>query len=887
MGALFITKKKINRLGLSENDITGFWKTVIPDFSSAEKISHLLNTSDEISSQNFSPATIFAVALLNDIYPHILKEYSKNSGKAVFEKCYTFIEYNIGKTKLNRLFSDYFKTFPIKNILHDSVLTIEDIDKEYLLIELITLALGLKNKASFPLFKTLSDPDKESTEILTRILTIIIPFFNSKQEIINEETNIIEFLLLPSKSFPDSIFDQLKFIKENWKNLTDNLHKNLLSGIDYFNEEKKVRVPGKGDISQYSFTKGLKDGREKFSSDKQWMSSLILIAKNTYVWMDQLSVQYKTEIKTLDQIPAEELDLIASRGFTGLWLIGLWERSKASATIKKLCGNPDALSSAYSIYDYKISDDLGGDDAFFKLKKRAAESGIKLAGDMVPNHMGIDSKWISKNPEWFVYTETPPFSSYTFNGPDLSTNGMIGIFLEDHYYERSDAAVVFKLVNNANSNVKFIYHGNDGTSMPWNDTAQLNYLKKEVRNHVIKTILEISDKFNIIRFDAAMTLTKQHFRRLWFPPPGSGGDIPSRSGHTLSDKEFNELFPEEFWSEVVDTVEQSAPDTLLMAEAFWMMEPYFVRTLGMHRVYNSAFMNFLKNENNAEFRKSIKNIIESDPRILERLVNFMNNPDEETAVIQFGKDDKYFGVCTLLSTLPGLPMFGHGQIEGFTEKYGMEFKKSYWNEKIDSNLIKRHEKEIFPLLRDRKLFSNSDNFRLYDFINSNGDVDENVIVYSNFNNGVHSLIVFNNKYSSVSGRIKTTSPFISFAPNGEKILKTENLHDALNLTNDIKRFTVFEDKVTDLKYIRSNSDIVEKGLYFEIGAFKYHVFMNFKEINDNNDKKYHLIHEYLKGKGVNDLNSVNKNISDSTKTNLFEKNKISENGNNTNLKIKE
>ncbi len=54
----------------------------------------------------------------------------------------------------------------------------------------------------------------------------------------------------------------------------------------------------------------------------------------------------------------------------------------------------------------------------------------------------------------------------------------------------------------------------------------------------------------------------------------------------------------------------------------------------------------------------------------------MSNPDERTAIDQFGTGDKYFGVCTLLATLPGLPMFGHGQIEGFTERYGMEFKRA-------------------------------------------------------------------------------------------------------------------------------------------------------------------------------------------------------------------
>ena len=97
-----------------------------------------------------------------------------------------------------------------------------------------------------------------------------------------------------------------------------------------------------------------------------------------------------------------------------------------------------------------------------------------------------------------------------------------------------------------------------------------------------------------------------------------------------------------------------APDTLLLAEAFWMMEGYFVRTLGMHRVYNSAFMNMLRDEDNAKYRPGDRRTRwSSTRRSCKRFVNFMNNPDERTAVDQFGKDDKYFGVCTLMVTMPG------------------------------------------------------------------------------------------------------------------------------------------------------------------------------------------------------------------------------------------
>ena len=261
----------------------------------------------------------------------------------------------------------------------------------------------------------------------------------------------------------------------------------------------------------------------------------------------------------------------------------------------------------------------------------------------------------------------PPYPAYSFTGVDLSSSPDISLHIEDGYWERRDAAVVFKHYDHRNGRTRYIYHGNDGTSTPWNDTAQLNYLNPEVREAVINTILHVARMFPIIRFDAAMTLAKKHYQRLWFPQPGHGG-IPSRAEHGMTREQFDAAMPEEFWRQVVDRIAADAPDTLLLAEAFWLMEGYFVRTLGMHRVYNSAFMNMLKMEENAKYRQTIRNVLEFNPQVLQRFVNFMNNPDEKTAVEQFGRESKYIGAAVLLVTMPGLPMIGHGQIEGFPRK---------------------------------------------------------------------------------------------------------------------------------------------------------------------------------------------------------------------------
>jgi glycosidase len=512
-------------------------------------------------------------------------------------------------------------------------------------------------------------------------------------------------------------------------------------------------------------------------------------------------------------------------------------------------GNPDAVASAYSLYDYGIAHDLGGEEACVNLRERAWQRGIRLASDMVPNHMGIDSRWMIEHPDRFIALDYSPYPSYTFNGPDLSGDERVGMFLEDHYYTRSDAAVVFKRVDRWTGNETYIYHGNDGTSMPWNDTAQLNFLNPEVREAVIQTILQVARQFPIIRFDAAMTLAKKHYQRLWFPEPGTGGDIASRSEHGMIKAQFDALMPQEFWREVVDRAAIEAPDTLLLAEAFWMMEGYFVRTLGMHRVYNSAFMNILRDEENAKYRTIMKNTLEFDPEILKRFVNFMNNPDERTAVDQFGKDDKYFGICTLMVTLPGLPMFGHGQVEGFTEKYGMEYRRAYWDERPDRYLIHRHEREIFPLLHRRSLFADVTHFRLYDLVTSDGGINEDVYAYSNQRGDERALVVYHNRFATAKGWIKTSVGYATKDGDDRGIVQ-QSLREGLGLHNDENYFCLFRDHVTGLQFLRNSKELYEHGLYVELDAYRCHVFLNFREVRDTEWNQYGRLAVYLNGRGV-------------------------------------
>ena len=363
------------------------------------------------------------------------------------------------------------------------------------------------------------------------------------------KTSLVDLLRAPARHAPTSLSGQLRYVRDTW-----GVAARLGPRIAHRPARHRDRDHGRGGTltppavrrrrrtaarSIHPSFGGLADEPERFSVDSAWMPRLVLVAKSTYVWLDQLSRTFQRDIRTLDAVPDEALDRLASWGVTGLWLIGLWQRSKASERIKRMRGNPDAVASAYSLDDYRIADDLGGEGAYADLRDRAWARGIRLASDMVPNHMGIDSRWVIDHPEWFLSLPRPPYPAYTFTGPDLAPDEPAGIVLEDHYWNDSDAAVVFKRFDRASGDEQFIYHGNDGTSFPWNDTAQLDFLKADVREQVVQTILDVARRFPVIRFDAAMVLAKRHVRRLWWPEPGATDSIPSRAQYAMSQAEFD------------------------------------------------------------------------------------------------------------------------------------------------------------------------------------------------------------------------------------------------------------------------------------------------------------------------------------------------------------
>ncbi|MGA7157170.1 MAG: alpha-amylase family glycosyl hydrolase [Acidobacteriaceae bacterium] len=896
-----ISRSIRERLNLDDVLFSYSGNVVFANVAAARKLAEDLNSLPEAKAEVaagsmkgvVNAGALFAMGMIDELSHVLVAKYRKEQDPAVMSEALRWLGAQVTPAEGERLLLRFVQQFPTVDVYRGKVTAEEWLkgstegrpNREVAFEEMMLLWIANSNPAFAPFKKLFDDLLLKEQTAYAGATKKMPEFFAARPKVSKSLGSLLDALRAPMLASPDSLTGQLDHIIETWSEVLGDELKRVLLAIDVLREEElaiwmRFHPPGPdwhrhgdsrggegfvgdeyiGFDSEYEMgADGVRRRKyphgyqaplteyEAFSQDQAWMPTVVLIAKSTYVWLEQLSKKYLRHIHRLDQIPDEELRLLADRGITGLWLIGLWERSRASKTIKRLRGNREAVASAYSLKDYSIAEDLGGEHAYENLRYRAAMAGLRLASDMVPNHMGIDSDWVIDHPEWFLSRWESPFPSYSFEGPDLSTDSRVEIKIEDHYYDQTDAAVVFRLRHYRDGVTRFMYHGNDGTTFAWNDTAQLDYSKDYVREHVIQVILNVARRFPIIRFDAAMVLAKRHVQRLWFPLPGAGGSIPSRAEDAMSQEAFDALMPHEFWREVVDRVAAEVPGTLLLAEAFWMLEGYFVRTLGMHRVYNSAFMNMLRDEENAKYRSYLKKTVEFDPDILKRYVNFMSNPDERTAIDQFGWGDKYFGVSVLMATLPGLPMFGHGQIEGYTERYGMDFKQARLDEHQNEGMIARHQQLIAPLLKNRRLFAESADFVMYDFWTDYGTVDENVFAYSNMCGGERGLILYNNRYGATHGTIKMS---VGFLEKQSGALRQKSLYEGLRLPWDDDAILAYRDSAQGLEYLRRSRDFRDHGLTVDLRGYQHMVLLEWRELRPSEAYPWDRLCDALHGSGV-------------------------------------
>ena len=214
--------------------------------------------------------------------------------------------------------------------------------RQVVLEEMLMLWLANLNPAFSPFLELFDDETLERETSYPEIMGALHDFFDSQPFFGPDHQNLIGMLRSPAVAVPHSLQGQIEYIRERWGLLLGKYFHRLLSSLDLIKEEQVAEERKRAHWERapaqvYDFSR-MESESERFSPDLDWMPRVVLMAKNVYVWLDQLSRKYQRPLHRLDQIPDDELDVLARWGFSGLWLIGLWERSPASKQIKQWNG---------------------------------------------------------------------------------------------------------------------------------------------------------------------------------------------------------------------------------------------------------------------------------------------------------------------------------------------------------------------------------------------------------------------------------------------------------------------------------------------------------------------------------------------------------------------
>jgi len=328
--------------------ITG--NVVFANFRAARVFAQKMNDHRDLVTfpeRAVKPGQINAMGLVDEILHHLValyrEEYPEVMGQAL-----AWLDQRVGQEAVDRTLRRFADNFPTVSLYRRETdldrymvgQTGDTPNRQIVLEELLLLWLANVNPANSPFLELFEDADLQRDTAYPRIVNELRAFFDTQPTFGPEGNSLIAELRAPALASPHSLEGQLNFILERWGSMLGQDFYRLLSSLDVIKEERKQIFlgPGPTQVPVYdeetlralSGADGLAgEGifeAEAFSPELGWMPSLVLMAKNTYVWMDQLSKKYQRDIYRLDHIPDEELDQLARWGFTGLWLIGVQQK---------------------------------------------------------------------------------------------------------------------------------------------------------------------------------------------------------------------------------------------------------------------------------------------------------------------------------------------------------------------------------------------------------------------------------------------------------------------------------------------------------------------------------------------------------------------------------
>ncbi|MBN4085420.1 alpha-amylase [Flavobacteriaceae bacterium AH-315-B10] len=349
------------------------------------------------------------------------------------------------------------------------------------------------------------------------------------------------------------------------------------------------------------------------------------------------------------------------------------------------------LGSYYAVSDFrKVNPEFGTIEDFRTLLKTAHQNGIYVILDWVPNHTGWDHTWLKTNPE---------------------------------FYTKNDKGEITHPLKE------------DGTSIGWDDVADLNYESEELRKTMIADMKYWITEENIDGFRCDVA-----------------GAVPT-----------------DFWKQAIPQLRQEK-ELFMLAEAW---EPELLH----NNLFDMAYGWDTHHLINA-MAKSEKNLKDWEKLVMKNnnryesndiLMNFVTNHDENSwnGTIAERMGDASEIMTAFSYVVPGMPLIYSGQ----------EYDLSYRLKFFEKDSIPKIKGKTWELLKKLGALKNSNpalnggkNPASYNVLKTN---NENVLVFKRSKNGNHITFIGNmfNQEQTINNILKGN--YLDYMSNSNVVLSEE------------------------------------------------------------------------------------------------------------------
>src|SRR5580692_8346509 len=343
---------------------------ILANISACRAFAHRMNLVRDVEKHPelaVHAGQLFAMGLIDEASHVLMARYRQQLDPEVMTSALDWFAARVGSDNVDKMLLAFVEQFPGQSVIRGQETpaqwlagTTDGLPHRAAALEELLLLWSANRNQAFKPFEELFQDRSLAEKTVYRKVTAQMPEYFATRPLIPlpdaKRVSLLELLRAPAAGSPESLSEQLDLIRKLWKPLLgDSLERFLLMAGEILREEElaiwmmfnppaarareaaerhrregQQQWPGMSSTADVPVFGDPAHEYEKFSADTAWMPSTVLIAKSTYVWLAQLSRQYGRHIGRLDEIPDADLQTLADRGINSLWLIGVWERSRAS-----------------------------------------------------------------------------------------------------------------------------------------------------------------------------------------------------------------------------------------------------------------------------------------------------------------------------------------------------------------------------------------------------------------------------------------------------------------------------------------------------------------------------------------------------------------------------